>query len=1017
MKIKSMKRILKFIIVIGIILVTLLLIYSNKVHTGRSSAARQGRLDLSQWDFVKSGSVNLNGEWEFYDNQLLTPDDFNGKGNKLPKLTGYADLTSSVLKNKNTKLANPIGVKTYRLVVKIKPSNNTYGLKIGNIKMSNKVFVNGDIKGERGNPAEKNNGYVPSNIPYCTYFNINGDKAEIIIQTANFEYPFAGTMYKINFGLQDNINYANIISISIEMIGSVLTLLFGMYYLGVYFNRERDKRFLSTGLYFFTIPATLLFNGEKLVMQLFPGIPSELMSKVQQISFILTIVMLSEIMNQLDKEILSDKAAKKVKIYSIIYIFIVVIADYSKYVYLLPFMYTIVTAFIMYIIIKLLNTIVRKEFGSLHRSGTLILLKSLICLFIAIIINFMYNFRLLNSIIFGSIAFFGYILFMVNLQADILSEAYKNMKEMSTELIKMDKVKDEFITKTSSELKAPLFGIINIAETVIKENKNDLSSKHIKDMIITKDIALKLTNTINDTLDITLLRNGQLKINISIVDIKVCINIVIESFKYIIQHRNIEIINNVHGCLMVKADENRVIQILFNLISNSIKSMDKGTIKLNGERINNMVYVSVEDAGCGIPKSKYNEVFNAYESLNSEGIGMGLFICRQLIQLMNGSIYLKWSEINKGSCFVFSLPYSEEKYDESIIADNENIKYFQPEASIQNKDNNYESTILIVDDELLNIQTALDILSRENYNVLTAFSGEEALEKINNNKIDLVVLDALMPRISGIDVCRKIRQRYSLIELPILISVLGNINYSLSLGFDAGANDFIAKPFVEKELILRTRTLITMRKYMDNALKSEMAFLQAQIKPHFLYNTLSTIISFCYTDGEKAAKLLTDFSKYLRLTFDIDNNTALSPLRRELEMIDAYVEIEKARFGDKIKIEYFIQQEILDKKIPSLCIQPLVENAIKHGLLKKEQGGTVYISAKEKDNFINITVSDTGAGMAKEKIERLRKADNNGVGLSNVFKRIKGLGNSSIDIYSTLGKGTKIILHIDKSRC
>jgi len=184
----------------------------------------------------------------------------------------------------------------------------------------------------------------------------------------------------------------------------------------------------------------------------------------------------------------------------------------------------------------------------------------------------------------------------------------------------------------------------------------------------------------------------------------------------------------------------------------------------------------------------------------------------------------------------------------------------------------HENTILIVDDEIFNIQAALNILNREEYNILIAMSGEEALRKIQENEIDLVLLDVMMPKISGIDICRRIREKYSVIELPILISIVGNSNSSLFLGLEAGANDFIAKPFEGKEVSSRVRTLIKLKKSMEDAIKNELAFLQAQIKPHFLYNAISTIIYFCHTDGKKAAELLTDFSKYLRLTFDIDNN-------------------------------------------------------------------------------------------------------------------------------------------------
>lgn len=347
-----------------------------------------------------------------------------------------------------------------------------------------------------------------------------------------------------------------------------------------------------------------------------------------------------------------------------------------------------------------------------------------------------------------------------------------------------------------------------------------------------------------------------------------------------------------------------------------------------------------------------------------------------------------------------------------------------------------EYTILIVDAKEVILQTTSDILRKEGYGVLTSFSGEEALKILKENKVDLVILDILITEPSGISVCRKIRGKYSVIELPVLISTVDNNNYDLDLAMKAGANDFIFKPFMENEIVSRVkalielesqdtdvsemiqtvkaRTLTTLNLLTEDAVKSELAFLQAQIKPHFIYNAINTIASFCYTDSEKAAELLANFSKYLRLTFDIDNRLTMIPLKREIEMIQAYAEIEKARFGELISLVYDIAPELMDTEIQPLCIQPLVENAIKHGLCKKNGGGIVYVSAKEKNGAFVIEVRDTGIGMSVEKVELLKNTEynNEGVGFSNVSRRIRGWRNAQLAIQSTEGEGTIVTITV-----
>lgn len=211
--------------------------------------------------------------------------------------------------------------------------------------------------------------------------------------------------------------------------------------------------------------------------------------------------------------------------------------------------------------------------------------------------------------------------------------------------------------------------------------------------------------------------------------------------------------------------------------------------------------------------------------------------------------------------------------------------------------------------------------------------------------------------------------------------------------------------------------IATLMSSHEEAMNNELAFLQAQIKPHFIYNAINTIVSFCYTDSEKAAKLLVNFSKHLRFIFDIDHKLMGVPLQREIDMVKAYVEIEKARFGELINVVYDIKAEFLSIEIPSFCIQPLVENAIKHGLCKKGTGGTVLISVKKDDGVFIIRVSDTGIGMSAEKLYKLRTIEsaNEGVGYFNVSRRIKSWRNAQIDIQSTEGEGTAVTIKMSDS--
>ncbi len=197
--------------------------------------------------------------------------------------------------------------------------------------------------------------------------------------------------------------------------------------------------------------------------------------------------------------------------------------------------------------------------------------------------------------------------------------------------------------------------------------------------------------------------------------------------------------------------------------------------------------------------------------------------------------------------------------------------------------------------------------------------------------------------------------------------------------------------------------------------RAEIKALQSQINPHFLFNALNTIISFIRFNPNKARELIINLSTYLRYNLDIGENHV--DIYKELEQVKAYVEIEKARFGEKLHVVYNIEDD-LDVKIPSLIIQPIVENSIKHGILKGKGEGTVTIEVKKvsKDNIM-ITIEDDGIGISEDIIEKVYedKMEENKIGISNVHNRLKYIYGEGLKI-EALKSGTRISFNVNKIR-
>ena len=198
----------------------------------------------------------------------------------------------------------------------------------------------------------------------------------------------------------------------------------------------------------------------------------------------------------------------------------------------------------------------------------------------------------------------------------------------------------------------------------------------------------------------------------------------------------------------------------------------------------------------------------------------------------------------------------------------------------------------------------------------------------------------------------------------------------------------------------------------DHKTAAELAFLQAQIKPHFLYNALNTFISISHYDMEKARNLLTDFSHYLRRSFDFKDLSQFVPLKNEIELAKAYVEIEKARFEERLDVNFEVPGD-LETRVPAVMLQPLIENAVIHGILARPEGGRIDISVRKEAKMLIFRVKDNGIGMDAEKLLSILKHENGkSVGLANIDKRIQKLYGKGLQIISSPEMGTEITWYI-----
>jgi len=418
-----------------------------------------------------------------------------------------------------------------------------------------------------------------------------------------------------------------------------------------------------------------------------------------------------------------------------------------------------------------------------------------------------------------------------NRMASQLQESFTNLEAKNTQLQQLDQLKDEFLANTSHELRTPLNGIIGIAESLIDGAAGQLSSKAIANLAMMASSGRRLANLVNDILDFSKLRHKNLELQIKSVGAREIANVVLTLSQPLVGQKSLQLINSISSDIpLVEADENRIQQIFYNLIGNAIKFTEKGTIEVSAEVIfeneqSSILAITVSDTGIGIPQDKLERIFESFEQADGStarkygGTGLGLAVTKQLVELHGGEISVS-SKVGEGSQFTFTLPVSqiliEESSQKCLIQWRVPTPKLTNEVSINPEvlaTNNGGFKILIVDDEPVNLQVLVNNLALENYAITQATNGFEALAIIENGfQPDLILLDVMMPRMTGYEVCKKLRETFLAIELPIVMLTAKNQVSDLVEGFVAGANDYLSKPFSKNELLARIKTHIRLAK-------------------------------------------------------------------------------------------------------------------------------------------------------------------------------------------------------------
>lgn len=860
---------------------------------------KDGILDLSDWDFSQDGPLMLKGEWKFYWKHLLQPDELSNNTLDAKAQTLLLKVPGSFAQKMDESLEenrNLIGYGSY--LIKVTGLKEREELAVSELLAysSAKLMVIVGSRGRLKTVSQQKVGWVAEtsqdNIPVIKPSGLKPFLLEdpnhfyILIQVANFHYHWGGIWIPPMLGKSEDLSAKRDLREKNSLISLGTILALGIFNFSLFIRRRQDLASLLLSLFCLGIFARDFLAG---VADATTHIQFEIIWKIYYISMVAAIPLLGFFQAINFPAYFSKKIVWLGSIVSLLYSLFVLLTPTVIFSSTFSLAQGILFLFALYIIIETAKATKARQ------RGALISLIGIGFLFSGTILDILWTYGIsslnTNGLLYG-ISLFS--LCQSQIVGIRFAEAFRRSEKVNEELKKHEQARTLFFHNTSHELRTPLNGIIGFVHLLTRGHYGELPAKAKTQIDKIGELSHSLMTQVNTILDLAKSRRGEMRLVNSLIPLNEMIDevkLLGEGLLLKTPDSKFEVI-----CSWDQAkspvftnDREKLMTIIRNLIGNAFKFKDQNRENLILFKMalddDNSLSIEVRDNGIGIAENFHEYIFEEFKQVGEdcrriyEGSGLGLSIVNSIVNLMAGKIFLK-SQPGVGSLFRVILPNQDTIHNThprpkwtpmqnaatnaipsqpaALLGQKNQEGFWDEKLKAPKNTFSRPQKILVVDDNRINCEVVVDILGADGYDVEMCFGGKEAIDLIQTRKPDLMLLDLMMPEISGEDVLRFIKQEPRLKDMPVIILTARASEEDRINGLSMGADDYLAKPFVSEEILLRVSNLLSRIDLARAAAEKaalESSLASAQAMYGFLANDTKMMQGVSYVDYYQAAEI------------------------------------------------------------------------------------------------------------------------------------------------------------------